>query len=134
LKSQVSIEYLIILGFVALMTAPLLIIYYKYTTESRTEIVTSQITQIATKIVDAAESVYFLGEPSQTTIKVSIPNQIAGASLDNREVIFNVSGKEGISEIVKVSSVDLTGELPTKQGIYSLILKARSTDVEIAYK
>jgi len=134
LKSQVSVEYLIILGFVALMTAPLLIIYYKYTTESRDEIVTSQITQIATKIVDAAESVYFLGEPSQTTIRVSIPNQISGASLDNREVIFNVSGKSGISEIVKVSSVDLTGELPTTQGIFSIILKARSTDVEIAYK
>ena len=133
-KAQVSVEYLLIIGFVVIITIPLIILYYNYTADSSDEIITSQINQIANKIVDAAESVYFLGEPSQTTINVYIPSQITGASLDNKEVLFNVSTKGGISDIVKVSSVDLTGSLPITQGTYSITIKARETDVEISYK
>jgi len=133
-KAQVSAEYLVIIGFVAVITIPLIILYYNYVADSSDEIITSQINQIANKIVDTAESVYFLGEPSQTTIKVYIPDKITGASLDNKEVLFNVNTKAGISEIVKVSSVDLTGDLPIKQGTYSITIKARGTYVEISYE
>ena len=134
LKGQISVEYLMVIGFVAVITIPLVIIYYTYTADSSDEIIASQIGQIARKIVDAAESVYFLGSPSQTTLKVYIPNQIAGASLDNKEVLFNISTRSGISEIVQVSSIDLTGSLPTSQGAYTITLKARENDVEVSYK
>ena len=134
MKGQISVEYLLVIGFVAIITIPLIILYYKFTTDASDEIITSQINQIARKIVDSAESVYFLGSPSQTTIKVYIPNKIKGASLDNKEVVFNVTTRAGISEIVQVSSVDLTGDLPITPGIYSIILKARESDVEISYK
>ena len=110
MKSQVSVEYLLIIGFVTLITIPLVFIFFKYTAETSDEIVNLQVNQIANKIVDAAESVYFLGEPSQITIRVSIPGQIVGVSLDNREVVFNMNSISGISDIVKVSSVDLTGD------------------------
>ena len=134
MKSQISVEYLMVMGFVVLLTVPLIIIYYNFTSDSSYEIITSQVFQIATKIVDAAESVYFLGSPSQTTIKVYIPAQIAGASLDNKEVLFNITTRSGNSEIVQVSSVDLTGELPITQGLHTITLKARGTDVKISYK
>ena len=132
--SQVSVEYLMIIGFVVIITIPLIILYYRYTSDSSDEIITSQINQIARKIADAAESVYFLGSPSQTTFKVYIPGQIDGASLDNREILFNVSTKSGVSEIVQISSVNLTGSLPINQSTYSITLKASSTGVEISYK
>src|SRR3989344_6125805 len=125
LKSQVSVEYLMIIGFVAIITIPLIIIYYNYTADSSDEIASSQINYIARKIVDAAESVYSLGSPSQTSIKVYIPSQIKGASLDNREVLFNVSTRAGISEIVQVSSVELVGALPITEGIHTITLKAQ---------
>ena len=134
LKSQVSVEYMLIMGFVVIMTIPLIILYHSYTANSSDEIITSQAKQIANKIVDAAESVYFLGEPSQTTIKVYMPGKVVGASLDNKEVVFNVSTISGISEIVEVSSVDLAGKLPVKGGVYSITLNATSTGVKISYK
>lgn len=133
-KAQISVEYLVIIGFVAVITIPLIVLYYTYTANSSDEIATSQINQIANKIVDAAESVYYLGEPSQTTIRVYIPGQIVGASLNNKEVLFNVSTRAGISEIVKVSSVELTGNLPITPGTHSITLKAMSANVEISYK
>lgn len=135
LKSQISVEYLMIMGFVVVITIPLIIIYYSYTSNSSQEIISSQIDQIARKIVDAAESVYYLGIPSQTTLKVYMPNRIVGASLDNKELVFNLSViGGGISEIVQISSVDLSGQLPIQQGIYSITVKARESDVEISYK
>lgn len=134
MKSQVSVEYLLIIGFVAVITVPLIILYYRYTSDSSDEIIASQLSQIANKIADAAESVYFLGSPSQTTIKVYIPGQIAGASVDNKEVLFNITTRSGISQIIQVSSVKLTGNLPIERGAYSITIKARDTDVEISYK
>ena len=67
LKSQVSVEYMIIMGFATLMTIPLLLIYYTYTSDSSDSVATSQALQIARNIVDSSESVYYLGKPSQTT-------------------------------------------------------------------
>ena len=134
LKSQVSVEYMLIMGFVAIMTIPLIILFYTYVSDSSDKIIVSQTIRIANKIVDSAESVYFLGEPSQTTVKVYIPDKIVGASLDNREVQFNVSTKSGVSQIVQVSSVNLTGYLPIKQGTYSITLKRSELSVDISYK
>ena len=137
-SSQVSVEYMLIMGFVVIMTVPLLVLYYTYTQGASDEIITSQVNQISRKIVDAAESVYFLGIPSQTTIKVYMPKQIAGASIDKRELVLNVSTKGGISEIVMVSSVNLTSDLnpplPIKQGLYSINLNATAEGVRISYK
>jgi hypothetical protein len=134
LKCQVSVEYLLIIGFVAVMTLPLILLYYTYTLNSSDEIIVSQTIQLAKRIVDAAESVYSLGEPSQTVIKVYVPNNIAGVSLDNKELQFNVSTQSGIAQIVDVSSVNLTGKLPIKQGTYSITLNATNTGVKIGYK
>lgn len=133
MKSQVSIEYLMIIGFVTIITIPLVFLFYKYTAESSDEIITYQINQIANKIVDAAETVYFLGKPSQTTIKVNIPNQIAEASLQNREVYFKVKVKNGYHDVVQVSSVNITGTLPIGQGIHHIILKAEEGYVQLTY-
>lgn len=116
------------------ITVPVVILFYTFTADSRDQIVTSQINQISSEIVDAAESVYFLGKPSQTTIKVSIPGQIKAVGLDNKELVFNVSTRAGISEIVHASSVDLSGNLPIVQGKYSITVKARDNYVEISYK
>ena len=128
-KSQISVEYLLIIGFVVIILVPLVILYETYTSNSSDEIINSQIIQIERKIVDAAESVYFFGVPSQTTIKVYIPKKIERFSLDNKEIALNVSTRNGIVEIVQVSSVNLNGSLPKSQGVYSITLKALNTSL-----
>ena len=133
-KAQVSVEYIIIMGFVAVISIPLMVIYYDYTTASNEEIISRQIFQVAQKIVDAAESVYYLGEPSQTTLKVHIPNQIAEATIEQgKEVIFKMRTKTGIADIVQVSSVNITGTLPITQGIHYITIKAEEGKVLVSY-
>lgn len=132
LKSQVSVEYMFIMGFAALMTIPLLLIYYTYTSDSSDTVATSQALQIARKIVDSAESVYYLGKPSQTTLKLNFPERIYSTNLSNREVFFKIKTKNGITDVVEISSVNLTGTLPITQGIHIITVKAEEGYVQVS--
>ena len=124
LKSQVSVEYMLIMGFATLMTVPLLLIYYTYSSDSIDSVATSQAMQIARRIVDASESVYYLGKPSQTTLKLNFPDRIYSTNLSSKEVVFKMKTKNGITDIVQVSSINISGSLPTTQGIHIITVKA----------
>ena len=129
--AQVSVEYLFVVGFTTLLTIPLLIIYFNYSNEAADSVATSQALQVARKIVDASESVYYLGKPSQTTLKLAFPDRIAAASLENNEVLFQIRVKGGTTDIVFPSSVNITGTLPTTQGHYTVTLKAETNYVTL---
>src|SRR3989338_10929834 len=131
LKSQVSVEYMLVMGFAALMTVPLLLIYYTSSADTTDSVAVSQSMQIARKIADASESVYYLGKPSQTTLKFNFPDRIQSTSLSNREVVIKVKTQAGVTDIVQVSAVNITGTLPTSQGIHVLTIKADDGFVQI---
>ena len=131
LKSQVSVEYMLIMGFAALMTMPLLLIYYTYTSDSSDTVATSQALQIARNIADASDSVYYLGKPSQTTLKLNFPDGIYSTNLSSKEVVLRVKTKNGITDIVQISSVNMSGNLPTTKGIHIITIKADDGYVQI---
>lgn len=133
MKAQVGVEYLMIMGFVSLMVVPLVVIYFTSVQDSGDEINGRQAINIARKVADAAESVYYLGEPSQTTLKVVIPPNVQSAVINNTEIIFRMKGKNGISDLVQVSSVNLTGSLPSSNGMHTITVKAESGSVLVSY-
>jgi len=130
-NAQVSVEYMFIMGFATLMTLPLLLIYYTYTSDSSDTVATSQALQIARKIADSSEAVYYLGRPSQTTLKLNFPDRIESTNLLNKEVVFKIKTKNGVTDIVEVSSVNMSGSLPTSQGIHIITVKAEDGYVQI---
>ena len=131
LKSQVSVEYMLVMGFAALMTVPLLLIYYTYSADSTDSVAVSQSMQIARKIVDSSESVYYLGKPSQTTLKVNFPDRIQSTNLSNKEVLFKIKTQSGVTDVVQIAAVNMSGTLPTTQGIHVLTIKADDGFVQI---
>ena len=131
LKAQVSVEYMLVMGFAALMTIPLLIIYYTYSSDTTDTVAASQALQIARKVIDSSESVYYLGKPSQTTLKLTFPDRIHSINLSNREVVFKIKVKGGVAEIVQVSNVNISGSLPTSQGLHIITLTAQDGYVQV---
>lgn len=131
LKSQISVEYMMIIGFATLMTIPLLLIYYSYTSESSDSVAASQALQIARKIADASEEVYYLGKPSQTTLKLNFPDKIDSTNLSNKEVVLKIRTKQGINDIVAVSSVNMSGSLPKTSGVHTITIKAEDGYVQV---
>jgi len=127
-------EYMILIGFVTIMTIPLIILYYTFIQESGDDINSAQIKQVAKKIVEASESVYYLGEPSQSVFRLKIPNGIMSSDLSNNELVFKMITKSGQSDIVENSPVNITGSLPIAEGIYTITVKSKQDHVEVSYK
>ena len=133
--AQISVEYLVIIGFVTVITIPLIIIYYTFTQQSNDEITSSQISQIAKKIVDAAESVYYMGEPSQTALRINMPGNVISANLSSgKEIVFKIRSGTGEADIVQTALINISGELPTNKGTYIITVKAMSDYVNASYK
>ena len=131
LKSQVSVEYMLVMGFAALMTLPLLLIYYTYSSDSSESVAASQALQVARRIVDASESVYYLGSPSQTTLKLAFPDRIYSTNMSSKELVFKIKTRNGLTDIVQVSAVNMSGSLPTSQGIHVITITAQDNYVQI---
>ena len=131
LKSQVSVEYMLVMGFATLMTLPLLLIYYTYSSDSSESVAASQALQVARRIVDASESVYYLGSPSQTTLKLNFPDRIYSTNLSSKELVFKIKTRNGLTDIVQVSAVNMSGSLPTSQGIHVITITAQNNYVQI---
>ncbi|HLC49974.1 MAG TPA: hypothetical protein VJI97_00935 [Candidatus Nanoarchaeia archaeon] len=125
-KGQISVEYMMIIGFATMMALPLLIIYYNYSSDATEAVASGQAMQIARLIADSSESVYFLGSPSQTTLKLNFPDNIESTNLSNREVLFRMELREGrTTDIVQISSVNMSGTLPKTAGMHTVTILAQ---------
>ena len=128
-RSQVAMEYVMIVGFATLIAIPLFIIFNFYTMETRDEVVLSQADNIATKIVDSAESVYYMGEPSKTTIKIYMPVGIDNITIQDGYVVLRAKTKGSETDVVKSSKINITGTLNAQPGIKNIIVEARGAYV-----
>ncbi|MBI4438967.1 hypothetical protein HY640_03490 [Candidatus Woesearchaeota archaeon] len=133
MKAQVSTEYMIVLGFALLLTIPGIIIFFSQSGRNVEQINSLQAKQIASRIVDNAEKVYYLGKPSSTTIKVVMPRGVESISVLNRAVVIRISGSGGSSDIVEVSSVNLTGVLAASGGVRQIRIESIGDAVNISY-
>lgn len=122
-KAQVAMEYLIIIGFVTLITIPLVIIFQQHSKTTSEQISSAEIYQISKRISDSAETVYYLGKPSKTTLKVYFPPGIESINISGNEIIFWMHSSAGSDEVVIYSPVNLSGSVSTHQGIHYLSIE-----------
>lgn len=108
-KAQSSLEYLLVVALTFAIIVPTTYLFYNYSKESSQEINDAQVTKLGRSIVDAAESIFYSGQGSKTTIELIIPDSIQSVVIiDGREIVFNMTTSFGVSEIVFFSSVNLT--------------------------
>ncbi len=132
IKAQIAMEYLLILGITLIMLLPIFVIVYTYTTISDDQISQRQALQIARKIVDTAETVYYFGEPTKTTLELEFPSNIKTAVVLPHTVLFVMETPVGDTDIFSDSQINLTGELPQGSGTYKLRIQALSNRVNIS--
>jgi len=131
-RAQVAMEYLIIIGFVAIITLPLVIIFQTHSRDTTEEITSIQVYQISKKIADGAETVFYLGEPSRITLKAYFPENIESISLGNNEIIFIMKRGEKEDEMVIYTPVNVTGTLSVSQGIHYINIESRGAYVWVS--
>ena len=130
-KAQISLEFLLVVGFAFLMTIPLIIIFYQQSKTLDTEITSSQIDKVASEIRDAADEVYYLGTPSKKTVTVYMPEGVQSIAVTGNKIIINVDSANGDYELVKWSAANLTGTIQTYKGIHHVSVEAYDTYVDV---
>ncbi len=131
-RCQIALEYISILGFVIASTVVMVLIFRAHADSMNTQVISLQVSRLGEKIVDSAEQMYFLGEPSRTKLKLYFPPGIINATLNGRELVFFVRTANGVDEVVKLSLVNLTGSLPSSQGIHYIQVEAQSGQVVLS--
>jgi hypothetical protein len=111
-RGQISVEYLIIVGFVIFLVISILgvSIYYAYSV--RDSIKENQLSGFADKVISNAEAVSFAGEPSQVTITAFLPEGVQELCIledgDRFFLKIDIQTSSGLSVIAFPSDVDLS--------------------------
>ncbi len=117
-------EYLFVMGFALLLALPLIVLYFTQTAQLRDQVASASIERAATQIVDAADTVYYLGAPSSRTITVDLPADVESVSLRGTSVTFTVSSSHGDYEQNGWSAANLTGSFGVTEGPHTLVVAA----------
>jgi uncharacterized protein (UPF0333 family) len=127
-RAQVSIEYLMIVAFAFVLLMPLIVIYYQSQNDMTVKIISVQVDRIANEIVDAADEVYYLGPPTQKTLKVYMPDGVNAIVIENNYILFTTTQLQGAP---RYSVANLSGSLTETSGLHIITLTALDTGVEI---
>lgn len=131
-KSQASIEYLIIIGFVTFILIGILGIALYYSGSIKDRIQSMQIGDCAGKIVESAESVYYSGYPSRTTITCSLPENVKSIDILENSLIITYGTSSGISKTAFTSNVPISGNITQFSGTRKIRITAEQSSASIA--
>ncbi len=118
-------------GFALLLTMPLIGLFYSQSNQIQAEVTASQADRIATEIVNAADEVYYMGEPAKRTLTIYMPDNVKAVTLRNNKLILNVSSPSGEYEVVKWADTNLSGSISPDRGRHKIKVEARFNDVNI---
>ena len=130
-RAQISLEYLMVMGFAMLIIIPVILVFFLQTEDIHDNVNLNQARRISRKIVNAAHSVYYVGEPSQTLIEVVMPEKINSINISGRELIFEIETQGGLTDIYEIADMNLTGSLSTDSGRRTVKVEALSNSVRI---
>ena len=131
-RAQISMEYLMIVGFALAMTIPLLLIFNDQSRDINNELASAQAEKAADELIIVIDSVYYLGPPSSRTIKVYFPENILDVQVYNHSFAFNVEASYGDYEIVRWTSADLDGSLRSYPGLHVITITAHPDNISIS--
>jgi len=133
-KLQVSIEYLLIFGFVTFAVLIILGIAFSYSASIKDRIKVSQAESYANKIISSSESVFYAGEPSKATIPVYLPESVENVEIAENNLLIELRTSSGLDKRSFQSNVPISGILSNTHGIKSIEIVANETAVTISEK
>lgn len=134
IKAQISLEYLILIGFIMFGLVGILGISYYYQSSLRDRIRDDQLQKFSEKIVSSAEQVFYAGMPSKATIEVYLPQGVTSIEVidDSLVISMQVSSLESKQSFVSNVPIVLDGEISTSYGYKKIQITANETDAIIS--
>ena len=132
-RVQASIEYLIVFSLAFIVLLPMIYMFHSYSTKSSEQIVTSNIAVIGNDVVNAAESVYYMGRGSRLTLDETMPEGITNIYLISdrvngiNELVFELRNNNTMAFFC---NVNINGSFDTfdfSQGLKHIKVEAKNT-------
>lgn len=130
-RSQISMEYIVILGFVLIVIIGILGVALFYSGSIKDQMKTTQVSNFAHKLISTAESVYYYGEPSKATISVYLPEGVKDITIASDQIYISTQMNSGIDKSSFSSNVPLEGVITTSSGIRKIVIKAEGNKTRI---
>ncbi len=130
-RGQISVEYLIMVGFVIFLVMGILAAGLISTSQLKNRIIINQVNNAMNKIIQSAESVFYAGEPSRVKISIYLPSGVKSLSIQNKTIIVQIQTDSGVNIVSYSSAVTLEGSIPVSEGIKKIKLQATPTKVLI---
>ena len=124
-RGQIGIEYMIIIGFITFAITMTLVFAYFYSDQIKDRIKMNQIDNFGVQLISSAESVYFSGEPSKSTVRYYLPEGVSSIEIIDDSIVIEISLSSGFNRIAYSSRVPLSVEIPEGEGIKVLVLEAK---------
>ncbi len=128
-KAQTGIEYVIVFSFVTFVIITVSGLAYVYSGLSKDKIKVNQGEALATEVINAAESVFFAGEPSATRISVVVPKGVINISVVTEGIEIVSSTSSGNNLRFFESRVPLQGNISSGEGRRTINIQAKDTYV-----
>ena len=131
-RAQISIEYMIVVGFTTLVLASLISLAYFYSSETKNEININQIDKAARKIIDKSTTVYYAGSPAKTTLDITFPAGIKSITINPNELIFIVEVHGIDNTLAYTSKATIQGAISESAGLKHIVIEAKDGYVQIS--
>lgn len=131
-RAQVSIEYLIIVGFVVAVLIGIISLAFFYSGTIKDRIKMTQINNFANKIISTSESVFYAGEPSKATISVYLPENVKEIEIIENSLVLTFQASSGLNKISFSSQVPISGSININPGLKKIQAVAEETQVVIS--
>jgi len=135
-SGQISVEYLIVIGFITFVVISTLGIALFYSGSIKDRIKATQINNYANKLTSTAESVFYAGYPSKATVTCYLPDNAKDIEVLTNELVITFQTSSGTNKISFASNVPMlenaTAQLTTSQGLKKIQVEAQQTQVLIS--
>lgn len=130
-KGQVSMEFLLIMGFAFLLIIPVIILFLTQVSDINEDVTAAQLQKLGNELIDSIDNVYYLGAPTKKTIEIYVPDFIESIEFIGNQIWFNVSTGNVAYSIIKVAAANITGSLNTNYGMHVITITAEANSVRV---
>ena len=110
-KSQMSLEYLIIVALVLSIIIPAFFLFTTYARESNHQIAEQRIQKMGSEIIKVATEIFYYGTPSMTVIDINMPDNIDKMWIVNKSEDYSLNFNYTLGTIFFKSDVPLGCDL-----------------------
>ena len=125
-KGQASLEYILIIGAILVVTLPL---FYYVSQSSSQNLKNNQAFDAVNTLAKKADSVYALGPGTRDYVWIAIPGGVTSTSVGNKTISIYLSGSRG--DVSVSTKANVTGYFPPNAGTYRMVVQMLDTKVFI---